>query len=163
MNRIINVEKAAKISKKLKTEGKIIILAGGVFDILHIGHIKFLEAAKKRGDVLFVLLESDENVKKIKGKDRPINSQTDRALILSALKFVDYVVILNEMKTNKDYDNLIIKIKPDIIATTKKSPQEIHNIRQAKLVNAKVALVINRISDKSTTRLANIIKKENNL
>ena len=163
MNRIINVEKAAKISKKLKTEGKIIILAGGVFDILHIGHIKFLEAAKKRGDVLFVLLESDENVKKIKGKDRPINSQTDRALILSALKFVDYVVILNEMKTNKDYDNLIIKIKPDIIATTKKSPQEIHNIRQAKLVNAKVALVINRISDKSTSRLANIIKKENNL
>lgn len=163
MNRIINVEKAAKISKKLKTEGKIIILAGGVFDILHIGHIKFLEAAKKRGNVLFVLLESDENVKKIKGKDRPINSQTDRALILSALKFVDYVVILNEMKTNKDYDNLIIKIKPDIIATTKKSPQEIHNIRQAKLVNAKVALVINRISDKSTSRLANIIKKENNL
>lgn len=163
MNRIINIEKAAKISKKLKGEGKIVILAGGVFDVLHIGHIKFLEAAKKRGDVLFVLLESDGNVKKYKGKDRPINSQTDRALILSALKFVDYVVILNEMKKNKDYDNLIIKIKPDIIATTKKSPQEIHNIRQAKLVNAQVVLVINRISDKSTTRLANIIKKENNL
>lgn len=163
MNRIINAEKAIKISKKLRREGKKLVLSGGVFDILHIGHIKFLEAAKKRGDVLFILLESDENVKKYKGKNRPINSQENRALLLSTLKPIDYVVRLNEMKTNLDYDKLVINLKPDVIATTKKSPQEIHNKRQAKLINAELASVISRISDKSTTKLAEIIARENKL
>ena len=163
MSNIINSKKAISISAKLKSEGKTIVLAGGCFDILHIGHIKFLEAAKKRGDVLFILLESDKNVKKIKGNERPINNQKDRALILSALKPVDYVVALKEMKTNSDYDKLILNLKPDIIAATKKSPQIIHNRRQAKLVNAKIALVINRISGKSTTGLANIIARDNQL
>lgn len=163
MNRIISTEKAIKISKKLKRGGKRIILAGGVFDILHIGHIKFLEAAKKRGDILFILLESDRNVEKFKGKDRPINNQGERAMVLSSLRPVDFVIILGEMKTNSDYDKLIINLKPDIIATTKKSQQIIHNRRQAKLVDAELALVINRISNKSTTRLANIISQENEL
>ncbi|MCL6096178.1 MAG: adenylyltransferase/cytidyltransferase family protein [Patescibacteria group bacterium] len=163
MNRIITTGKAIKISRKLRRMGKQIVLAGGVFDILHIGHIKFLEAAKKRGDVLFILLESDENVKSYKGEDRPINSQANRALLLSALKPIDYVVCLKEMKDNSDYDSLVINLKPDVIATTKKSPQEIHNKRQAKLINAEAASVISRISDKSTTKLADIIAKENKL
>lgn len=163
MSHIVNTDRAIKISKKLRREGKKLVLAGGVFDILHIGHIKFLEAAKRKGDVLFILLESDENVKKYKGENRPINSQENRALLLSVLKPIDYVVCLNEMKNNSDYDSLVIKLKPDVIATTKKSSQEIHNIRQAKLVNAEVISVINRISDKSTTKLAEIIAKENKL
>ncbi len=163
MNRIINTEKAIKISKKLKREGRRLVLGGGCFDILHLGHIKFLTAAKKKGDVLFILLENDKNVEKFKGKDRPINSQAERAMVLSSLRSVDYVIILGEMKTNSDYDKLIINLKPDIIATTKKSKQIIHNTRQAKLVDAELALVINRISNKSTTRLANIISQENEL
>jgi len=163
MNRIINPEKAIKISKKLKREGKKLVLAGGCFDILHVGHIKFLTAAKKRGNVLFILLESDKNVEIFKGKNRPINNQGERAMILSSLRAVDYVIILGEMKTNSDYDKLIINLKPDIIATTKKSQQIIHNARQAKLVDAELALVVNRISNKSTTRLANIISQENQL
>lgn len=163
MNRIINTEKAIKISKKLKREGKRIVLAGGVFDILHVGHIKFLRAAKKKGDILFIFLESDKNVAKFKGNNRPINSQKERAMVLSSLRSVDYVIILGEMKTNSDYDKLVINLKPDIIATTKKSQQIIHNARQAKLVDAELALVINRISNKSTTRLANIISQENEL
>lgn len=163
MNRIINTEKAIKISKKLKREGKKLVLAGGCFDILHVGHIKFLTAAKKKGDILFILLESDKNVEKFKGKNRPINNQAERAMVLSSLRFVDYVIILGEMKTNSDYDKLIVNLKPDIIATTKKSQQIIHNARQAKLIDAELALVINRISNKSTTRLAGIISQENEL
>lgn len=163
MKRIISTEQAIKISKKLKREGKKLVLAGGCFDILHAGHIKFLTAAKKRGDILFILLESDKNVEKFKGKNRPINSQDERAMVLSCLRSVDYVIILEEMKTNSDYDKLIINLKPDIIATTKKSQQIIHNRRQAKLVDAELALVINRISNKSTTRLASIISQENEL
>jgi rfaE bifunctional protein nucleotidyltransferase chain/domain len=163
MNRIINTEKAIKISKKLKREGKKLVLAGGCFDILHVGHIKFLTAAKKKGDILFILLESDKNVERFKGKNRPINNQAERAMVLSSLRFVDYVIILGEMKTNSDYDKLIVNLKPDIIATTKKSQQIIHNARQAKLIDAELALVINRISNKSTTRLAEIISQENEL
>ena len=163
MNRIIDTNKAIKISKKLKREGKKIILAGGCFDILHIGHIRFLEQAKKRGDVLFILLENDKSVKKIKGDDRPINTQEERAVVLSSLKPVDYVVNLSEMNSNSDYDKLIINLKPDVIATTKKSKQVIHNIRQAKLVDAELALVVNRISNRSTTRLAELIAKNNEL
>ena len=163
MNRIIDTKKAIKISKKLKREGKKIILAGGCFDILHIGHIRFLEQAKKRGDVLFILLENDKSVKKIKGDDRPINAQEERAVVLSSLKPVDYVVNLSEMNSNSDYDKLIINLKPDVIATTKKSKQVIHNIRQAKLVDAELALVVNRISNRSTTRLAELIAKNNEL
>lgn len=163
MNRIINTEKAIKISKKLKREGKKLVLAGGCFDILHVGHIKFLTAAKKKGDILFILLESDKNVERFKGKNRPINNQAERAMVLSSLRSVDYVIILGEMKTNSDYDKLIVNLKPDIIATTKKSQQIIHNARQAKLIDAELALVINRISNKSTTRLAEIISQENEL
>jgi FAD synthetase len=163
MKRIINTEKAIKISKKLKRENKKLVLAGGCFDILHAGHIKFLTAAKKRGDVLFILLESDKNVEKYKGKNRPINSQEERAMVLSSLRPIDYIIILDEMRTNSDYDKLIIRLKPDIIATTKKNQQITHNIRQAKLVDAELALVINRISNKSTTKLANIISQENQL
>lgn len=163
MNRIINTKKAIKISKKIKQEGKKLVLAGGCFDILHFGHVKFLTAAKKRGDVLFILLENDKNVERFKGKGRPINSQEERAMVLSSLRPVDYVIILREMEKNSDYDKLVINLKPDIIATTKKSKQIIHNRRQAKLVDAKLALVINRISDRSTTRLANIISRDNEL
>lgn len=163
MNRILNEENAVKISKKLKRENKKIVLAGGCFDILHIGHIKFLNAAKKTGDVLFILLESDENVARYKGKNRPINTQNDRSLVLSSLRSVDFVVNLTNIKTNEDYDKLIMRLKPDIIAATKKSEQIIHIQRQAKLIGAEIALVVNRISDKSTTNLARIIERDNQL
>lgn len=159
MNKIVNVKFAEKISKKLRNEKKTVVVSGGCFDILHIGHIKFLEKAKKEGDFLFLLLESDKTVKKIKGDKRPINSQEDRALILSSISFVDYVVKLPEMKTNHDYDELIRKINPNVIATTKNDPQVVHNKRQAKKINAKVAFVTSRIKNKSTSKLAEIIYK----
>lgn len=159
MNKIINLKKAINLSKKLKAEHKTLVITGGCFDILHIGHIKFLEKAKEQGDFLFILLENDENVRKLKGDNRPINSQKDRAQILAALSYVDFVVLLNEMKKNDDYDNLIYKINPNIIVTTKDDPQGIHNERQAKKIKAKVSYVIDRIENKSTSKLAKIISK----
>ena len=68
--------------------------------------------------------------------------------------------MLNEMKTNTDYDNLIYSLKPDIIAITKDDPQKAHNLRQAKMINAKVISVINRIKNKSTSELASLIYKQ---
>ncbi len=159
MKKIINLKQAINLSKKLKAENKTLVVTGGCFDILHIGHIKFLEKAKEQGDFLFILLESDENVRKLKGNNRPINSQKERAQILAALSCVDFVVLLNKMKKNDDYDNLIYKINPNIIVTTKDDPQGIHNERQAKKIKAKVSYVIDRIENKSTSKLAKIISK----
>ncbi|MCL4418813.1 adenylyltransferase/cytidyltransferase family protein [Patescibacteria group bacterium] len=160
MSKILNAQKAIRISRQLREKNKRIVLAGGCFDILHMGHVKFLENAKKLGDVLFVLLESDESVKKLKGKNRPINQQKERAGVLRALETVSHVVLLKNMKTDNDYDNLITQIKPHIIATTQNDPYKKHKERQAKLIKAKVAYVIQRIKSKSTTRLAKLIKKD---
>ncbi|HYM65545.1 MAG TPA: adenylyltransferase/cytidyltransferase family protein [Candidatus Sulfotelmatobacter sp.] len=159
MNKILNVKEAISLAEKLKGDKKTIVICGGCFDILHIGHIRFLEHAKQKGDKLFVLLENDKNVKKIKGKNRPINSQIERAEVLEGLIFIDYIVMLDEMKTNRDYDNLIYSIKPNVIAITKNDPQKIHNVRQSKKINAKVIEVVNRIDNKSSSKLSHLIYK----
>jgi FAD synthetase len=163
MNRIINIEQAVKLSKRFKKEGKTVILAGGCFDVLHLGHIKFLQAAKKTGDVLFVVLESDENVRKIKGIHRPIHSQDERAEVLTSIRFVDYVIKIPFLEDNSRYDKLVMKLNPAIIATTKDSSALEHSIRQAKLIGAKLLEVIGQIPEKSTTRIAEIILAENKL
>lgn len=152
MRKILSVKQAIKVSKKLK--GKNIVVAGGVFDIFHIGHIKFLEKAKKEGDFLFVLLESDKSVRKLKGQKRPINKQRDRAKVLSTLEVVDFIVNLKGILKNEDYDRIVEQISPKVLAVTDGDPNMIHKIRQAKLTGAKVKIVLRRLKNKSTTRLA---------
>ncbi len=159
MNKIININKAKKLAKDFRKQNKAIIVTGGCFDILHIGHIELFNKSKKHGDILFVLLENDINVTKLKGKGRPINPQPERAEVLANLSSVDYVVMLDEMKNNEDYDDLIFDLKPFTITTTKGNPQSIHNERQAKKIGAKVLYVTKRINNKSTSLLAKIISK----
>lgn len=160
MAKILNLEKAIITAKILNLEKKSIVLAGGCFDILHIGHIKFLEQAKKKGDYLFILLESDQSVRRLKGQNRPINLVFDRAQILAAINSVDYIIPLERVIESKDYDNIVEKIHPSIIAVTKNDKALIHKKRQAKKINAKVVSVIDRLEDKSTTKLAEIISKD---
>lgn len=160
MSKILNIEQAIKVAQELGKQGKIIVIVGGFFDILHLGHIRFLEKAKEAGDVLMVLLESDETAKKIKGKNRPINNQEARAEMLTALKSVDYVITLPRMKNNNEYDKLITQIKPKVFATTENDPNGMHKERQAKLIGGKIMYVIGKISNQSTSRLARIIEKE---
>jgi rfaE bifunctional protein nucleotidyltransferase chain/domain len=163
MNRIVSIEQAAKISRRLKKDGKISVFTGGCFDILHLGHVRFLEAAKKKGDVLFVFVESDENVRKTKGDNRPINTQDERIGLLESIRFVDYVIKLPFMQSNADYDKLTEKIMPSIIAVTKGSNVIKHAERQAEKINAKVIEVLGRIPDRSTSKIARIISDENKL
>ena len=96
------------LASDLKNRGKQIVFTNGCFDILHVGHVKYLEEAKSFGDVLILGLNSDESVTVLKGEGRPINPQLDRAYILAALEPVDYVVIFSE---DTPYD-LIKLIKP---------------------------------------------------
>jgi FAD synthetase len=160
MNKILSLKQAIILSQKLKSEGKTLVITGGCFDILHIGHIKLLEESKKQGDCLLVLVENDKTVRKLKGEGRPINSQRERYLVLAALSCVDYILVLPDMKSNNDYDLLMKKLNPAIITTTKGDSQGVHNQRQAKLINAKVVYVINKIDNKSTTNLAKVIAKK---
>ena len=97
--------------KKIKAERKKIVFTNGCFDLLHVGHIRYLSHAKKLGDFLIIGLNSDRSVKKLKGKDRPINSFEDRAILLSALNSVDLVIKFEE----KTPENLIKEIVPDVL------------------------------------------------
>ena len=99
------------LSKNLKTNGKKLVFTNGCFDLLHTGHVRYLETAKSYGDVLILGLNSDRSVNALKGNSRPINNQQDRAYILAALDAVDYVVIFDE---DTPYD-LIKKIRPHIL------------------------------------------------
>jgi len=99
------------LSKELKARGKKIIFTNGCFDILHAGHVRYLETAKSYGDVLILGLNSDRSVTALKGEGRPINTQLDRAYILAALEAVDYVVVFDD---DTPYD-LIKAIKPHIL------------------------------------------------
>tara|TARA_B110000008_G_scaffold61680_1_gene61468 strand:- start:4378 stop:5799 length:1422 start_codon:yes stop_codon:yes gene_type:complete len=100
-----------KISQDLRSKGKKIVFTNGCFDLLHSGHVSYLESAKKFGDILIIGLNSDRSVTSLKGKDRPINMQKNRAYILAALEVVDYVVIFDE---DTPYE-LINTIKPHIL------------------------------------------------
>jgi rfaE bifunctional protein nucleotidyltransferase chain/domain len=87
-----------------------IVFTNGCFDLLHLGHVRYLTAAKRFGDVLVVGLNSDASVRQLKGPDRPINSESDRAEILAALTVVDHVVIFQEMRVSR----LVTILRPDI-------------------------------------------------
>lgn len=104
-------EEIEKLASKLHSLGKKIVFTNGCFDILHVGHVKYLEEARSYGDVLILGLNADSSVKKLKGDSRPINNQDDRAYILASLESVDYVVIFEE---ETPYE-LIKLIKPHVL------------------------------------------------
>jgi D-beta-D-heptose 7-phosphate kinase/D-beta-D-heptose 1-phosphate adenosyltransferase len=94
-----------------RNQGKTIVFTNGCFDVIHRGHVGYLELCKSQGDLVVVGLNSDSSVKIIKGSERPINNQDDRAVVLAALEMVDYITIFDE----PDPLNLIKKVKPDIL------------------------------------------------
>lgn len=153
MKKVITAKKAGILVAKLKQQNVKIVLAGGCFDILHAGHIAFLEKAKKSGDALFLLLESDQAIKKLKGENRPINPQSVRAKILSAVEFVDFIVMLPKTFETTDYHKLVKNIVPNIIAVTAGDPNLKEKKSQAKEVGGKVKVVLKKLPQHSTTKL----------
>jgi rfaE bifunctional protein nucleotidyltransferase chain/domain len=106
----IDYNEMKSIAEKLKADGKKIVFTNGCFDILHAGHVRYLQAARELGDCLILGLNSDQSVRTLKGPTRPINNQDDRAEVLSALSAVDYVVIFEEPTA----ECMINEIKPSI-------------------------------------------------
>ena len=108
---IKTLDEITRLSSELKKRGKKVVFTNGCFDILHVGHVKYLEEAKSYGDVLILGLNSDASVRRLKGASRPVNTQEDRAYILAALEAVDYVVIFDE---DTPYE-LIKAVQPHIL------------------------------------------------
>ena len=98
MNKILTLEELTEESGRLRSEGKRVVATNGCFDILHVGHVRYLAAARKLGDVLVVGLNGDESVRQLKGEARPVNREKDRAEVLAALESVDYVTIFPEKR-----------------------------------------------------------------
>lgn len=109
--KIKTLNQLKNVIARLKQQRKSIIFTNGCFDILHRGHVEYLAKAKKLGDVLIVGLNTDSSVKRLKGRLRPVNKEKDRAIVLSALEAVDYVIFFNE---DTPYE-LIKAVKPDVL------------------------------------------------
>ena len=145
-----NLEKSTIVFKNKKT-----VLVGGCFDLIHFGHLKFLEAAKEQGDFLIVALESDEFIKKHK-KKLPVHRQSERAEILANLNMIDLIILLPLFKTNNDYSDLVKKVSPNIIAVTVGDQQLENKKKQAIEVGAEVKEVITNLKNFSTRNIAKV-------
>jgi len=150
--KIITINELKNIAENLRKENKKIVTTNGVFDILHIGHIRYLKEAKKFGQALIVGINSDASVKRIKDPRRPLNSENDRAEALASLECVDYVIIFNEENPIK----FLEEIKPNI--HVKGGDYKIEKVLEKEAVeknNGKIVL-IPEIEGYSTSK---IIKK----
>lgn len=128
------------------------VLVGGCFDVLHFGHIKFLQAAKALGNFLCIALESDEKIIQTKGR-RPIHTQSQRAEILAHLRSVDEIVLLPFMTGYKDYFVLVQQLKPNYLAVTAGDPQIDNKQKQAVAISAELIIVTDNIPDFSSSHL----------
>src|SRR5437016_3256307 len=110
--KILTLEKAVALVEHLRHEGRTVVFTNGVFDILHPGHIRYLQDARREGDALVVGVNSDRSVRSIKGPRRPINPENERAELVAALSSVNAVVIFDE----DDPQQIISRLQPDVLA-----------------------------------------------
>lgn len=140
---------------KIHSENKTVVATNGCFDILHVGHVRYLEKTKTFADYSIVLLNSDKSVRSIKGPTRPINNENDRAEILSALRCVDFVVLFDEDSPK----NLLDEMKPDVY--TKGADYTMETLPEADIMiknNTKVEF-IEFVEGKSTTKIINNVNR----
>ncbi|MEJ0056180.1 MAG: D-glycero-beta-D-manno-heptose 1-phosphate adenylyltransferase [Bacteroidota bacterium] len=156
-DKIKDLTSAIKIVLQWKKDGKKVVFTNGCFDILHLGHVDYLEKARALGDRLVLGLNTDDSVSRFKGPFRPIQDQNSRAHILASLQFIDLVVFFNE---DTPFD-LISAIIPDILV--KGSDYLAENIVGADVVkrNGGVVKTIEFVPGYSTTRIIEKIKKLN--
>jgi D-beta-D-heptose 7-phosphate kinase/D-beta-D-heptose 1-phosphate adenosyltransferase len=151
-NLIKTFDEIEEIAIFTRKRNKKIVFTNGCFDILHLGHVKYLEEGKKLGDILIVGINSDESLSRLKGKNRPINSEYDRAYILAALECVDYVVIFNQDTPYK----LIKKIQPNTLIKGA-------DYRNKEIIGSNIVKdvrLINFIEGKSTSKLIEKLQEQ---
>jgi len=155
-DRIKSLDELLVIRKRIRENRQKLVWTNGCFDLLHVGHARYLSEAKKFGDVLIVGLNSDESVRKIKGPERPINCEEDRATLLSLLKPVDYVLIFNE----ETCCNQLRRLQPDFYVKGGDYTIETINQEERRIVEkyGGQIKITSPISGKSTTLTINKIQ-----
>ena len=155
MERVISRQNAAELVEKFKKDGKKVVFTNGCFDILHVGHLRYLTEAKEQGEILFVGVNSDESVSRLKGPTRPINSELDRAEMLAGLKPVDYVVVFTEDTPVE----LISQLKPSI--HVKGGDYKKEDLPETEVVekNGGEVRILGLVEGKSTTNVVNKISE----
>jgi rfaE bifunctional protein nucleotidyltransferase chain/domain len=112
MSAILSLDDLAREATRLHAEGRRLVLTNGCFDLLHAGHVDYLERARALGDALAVALNSDRSVRELKGPSRPVNCEQDRARVMSALRAVDYVVVFDSLRVT----DVIRTVRPALYA-----------------------------------------------
>lgn len=151
--KVVSLDELKNIVLTLKKEGKCIVFTNGCFDLLHLGHVQYLQKAKEYGDILVVAINSDASIKAIKGNKRPLMPQKDRAAILAALACIDYVIIFEE----HDPVRIISELIPDVLI--KGGDYQLNEIKGSEIVisSGGKVLTIPEIKGKSTTKLIQTI------
>jgi D-glycero-beta-D-manno-heptose 1-phosphate adenylyltransferase len=151
MGYVVSVDELVKIRKEFKTNGKKVVFTNGCFDILHKGHVDYLNESKKLGDILVIGVNSDASVRRIKGEKRPIVPEHERAFIISNLNAVDYVCLFDESTPFE----LISQVIPDILV--KGADWSIDNVVGKDVVekNGGKVLTIELTPGRSTTNIIN--------
>jgi rfaE bifunctional protein nucleotidyltransferase chain/domain len=128
--KIVSPDRLAGIAESVRAQGHKLVLTNGCFDLLHAGHIRYLQAARALGDALAVAINGDDSVRGLKGEGRPLNTEHDRAEVVAALACVDYVAIFPEMRVTQ----LIEKVRPAIyVKGGDYTPESLHPEERAAL------------------------------
>ena len=120
MKKLYSLPQLKKIIEEKKHQGKKIVLANGCFDLIHVGHIRYLKESKKRGNILVVAVNSDSSIRQLKGEGRPILKEKERVEIISSFYFVDYITVFEE----KTVEKILLALKPDFQAKGSDYTQE---------------------------------------
>ena len=152
----MTLDEAATLAERLRAERKRIVLANGCFDLLHVGHIRYLRAARRLGDVLFVGINSDAAVGRLKGPGRPLMPAAERVEMLMALRDVDHVVVFEEDTA----DRLVARLRPDVHAKgSDYTPDSVPESATVRALGGKIA-VVGDPKDHSTRELiARIVER----
>lgn len=156
-NKIKNLDESRLLVSVWRKAGRRVVFTNGCFDLLHLGHVDYLQKARNLGDCLVVGLNTDASVSRFKGENRPIQDENSRALVIASLQFVDLVVFFDEDTPL----NLISELKPDVLV--KGSDYLAENIVGAEVVkkNGGEVKTIEFVPGYSTSRIIEKIKKNN--
>ena len=155
LEKILSPEEMLGARQRLRAAGVRVVFTNGVFDLLHVGHVRYLAQARALGDALIVALNSDRTVRELKGPDRPVFNQAERAEIVAALKYVDYVTVFDDISPR----SLIAKLLPDVLV--KGGDYQLDQIHGREEVEAAGGKVISLpfVDGASTTTLIERMKK----
>ena len=156
-NKIVSQSQLRETLRELKAKGKKVVFTNGCFDLVHLGHLDYLEKARGKGDVLVIGLNSDQSIRRLKGASRPVMDENSRARLLAALEFVDYVVLFDEDTPLE----LIRDILPDVLV--KGDDYQVSNIVGADVVmsNGGKVETVELVKGYSSTAIIEKIKNLN--